>query len=395
MKKARIAFIGAGKFIARYHFKTAAENPDTAEIRAIAEIDSQRAEYMASKAPVGYVTSDYKEVLADKDVDIVVVGTKQELHARLTVEALNAGKWVFCEKPMAETEEECQAVLEAEKNNPGMLAVGFNRRFAPSIQKMRELMQNAPKPWFINYRLMSPSPAKHSGEDYYSDKPHMLYEGCHIIDLVCWLIGSDPAKLYMTGDMHSNSAVLSFPDGSQVQFMCGSTGSWCMDKEYMELFSNYHAITISDFVDMRIRGFEGEFDRIYPLLKNYPYNSGVVEHGFDFYEELIGKLAYEMEDEVYSRHMYRDKYGMIIERVKRPALGDVLPRQVNLFDEDIRGIPNDKGWKTSFKHFIECYVRGEKPQNADGRAGAVSSDIALALLDSMEKGQAVEFNTEL
>ena len=64
---------------------------------------------------VGYTTTDYHRLLADPKIDIVIIGTKQDLHAKLIVESLDAGKWVLCEKPMAQTMEETHAVLEAEQ----------------------------------------------------------------------------------------------------------------------------------------------------------------------------------------------------------------------------------------------------------------------------------------
>ncbi|MBI3920239.1 MAG: Gfo/Idh/MocA family oxidoreductase [Armatimonadetes bacterium] len=98
---------------------------------------------------------------------------KQDLHARLIVESLNSGKWVFCEKPMAETEEETRAVLAAEESSKGKLAIGFNRRFAPAYARAIQLMQKVPRPWYINYRLMYPSPQKQGEKTFYSTQPRL------------------------------------------------------------------------------------------------------------------------------------------------------------------------------------------------------------------------------
>ena len=102
MRQARIGFIGAGAFISHIHLVTARHSP-IMEIRAIADLNEDLLARHSAESPVGYTTTDYHRLLADPEVDIVVIGTKQDLHARMIVESLDAGKWVLCEKPMAQT----------------------------------------------------------------------------------------------------------------------------------------------------------------------------------------------------------------------------------------------------------------------------------------------------
>ena len=61
-------------------------------------------------------------------------------------------------------------------------------------------MRDVPRPWFVNYRLMYPNPSKQSETSFYRDQPRILYEGCHVLDLVCWLLGGPPERVFMTGD---------------------------------------------------------------------------------------------------------------------------------------------------------------------------------------------------
>lgn len=263
MKKVQIGFIGAGNFVSLYHLLTARDSK-IMDIRAIADLDEERLKSHSARMQIGYTTTDYKKLLSDPEIDMIIIGTKQDSHARFIVESLNAGKWVFCEKPMAQTKEESKTVLDAEKQNPGRLAIGFNRRFAPAYTETKRLMQSAKRPWYINYRLIYPNPGKTKG--FYARQPRILFEGSHILDLVCWLLDSSPKRVFMTGDkFRDNCCILDYPDGSQVSFMCGSMGSYCLWKEYMEVFAYYKAITVSDFVDMRVRGFKGEYDRLISL----------------------------------------------------------------------------------------------------------------------------------
>ena len=385
MKKARIGFIGAGGFISANHLLTVRDS-EIMENKAIADLDPERLKKHSSKMSVGYTTNDYKKLLADKDIDIIIIGTKQDLHAKMIVESLDAGKWVLCEKPMAETQDEARDVLAAERRNKGKLAIGFNRRFAPSMIETKRLMKNMPRPWYINYRLMYPNPQKNHAGDFYANHERILYEGCHILDLVSWLLEQKPKRVFMTGDrILNNCCILDYEDGSQVSFMCGSMGSYCLWKEYVEVFAKYAAITVSDFTDMRVRGIAGEFDKVFGSYRS-EHDEAIMKYGFDFYE------AYKVKKLGPSVECYKKDYNMDIEVVKRPT-----PLQFNLdkytdIDPDLWNFICNKGWKESVENFAQAFLDGKEPENAGGAAGALSTNIALALLKSLETGNAVDFN---
>jgi predicted dehydrogenase len=380
----RIGFIGAGNFISANHLLTARDSARM-EIAAIADLDPKRLEKHRAAMPVGYCTDDYRRLLADPDIDLVVIGTKQDLHARLIVESLDAGKWVFCEKPMAETEEETQAVLDAERRARGRLAIGFNRRFAPAYLRVRDLMRPRPRPWFIHYRLMYPSPAKHRAGDFYEHQSRILYEGCHILDFVSFLLEATPRRVFMTGDRHLNHAcILDYPDGSQVTLQCGSLGSYCLWKEYLEVFAENAAITVSDFTDLRVRGIPGVFDELFPPHRN-ERAAELRKFGFDFYE------IYKGQEMLQYRDFYKQTYGMELEAVRRPH--ETAPPAPVYRPEhpDLWSFVPDKGWIASFEHFAEACRTGARPLNADGADGKLATDLALALLQSLDTGLPVQF----
>jgi predicted dehydrogenase len=385
LKKAKLGFIGTGGFISARHLLTARDSRFS-EIRAIADLNTATLQKHKSNMEIGYATTNYKEILGDPEIDIVVIGTKQDLHARMIVESLDAGKWVFCEKPMAETKQEIKEVLLAEERNAGKLAIGFNRRFAPACIETKKLMPGIRKPWFINYRLMYPNPEKQGENSFYATQERILYEGCHILDLVCWLLDASPNRVYMTGDpLLNNCCILEYPDGSQVSFMCGSMGTFCLWKEYMEVFSYYHAITVSDFVDMRVRGFKGQFDRVFPPHRN-EQGTLVTKYGFDFYE------TYKLKEVFNHQERYKQNYGMTIEQVQRPTIQQY---DIATFDNPNSENPSfdpDKGWTDSFSHFVKCFLNDEEPKNADGKSGALATGIALALLKSLETGMPIDFD---
>ncbi len=388
MKNVNLGFIGAGSFVSAHHLLTA-RDCDFINIAAIADINEEVLKKHSSRMSVGYTTTEYKKLLRDSDIDIVVIGTKQDMHASLIMESLEAGKWVFCEKPMAQTDEEAKAVVQAEQNNEGKLAIGFNRRFAPAYAQAKSLMKNIKKPWYLNYRLMYPNPLKEEPGNYYADQAHIHYEGCHILDLIYWFFEQWPDRVFMTGNRYSNNCcIFDFSDGSQVTFMCGSMGSYCYWKEYMELFGSYAAISVSDFVDMRIRGFKGRYDKIFAPYRN-EHAEEIRRFGFDFYEAYKVQQIKEEKD----AKPIHDKYGIIIEDVKRPTPFGFDVTKYSRQDEDIHAFIPDKGWKNSLESFANSYMNNAEPENCNGLQGALNTKLAMTLLDSLERKQVVEFDS--
>ena len=372
---ARVGFLGADEFISFQHLPNVSLIASS-RVHAICDLDTRRLESHAAKYRPAYTTRDHRRLLEDPEVDVVIIGTKQDLHARFIVEALDAGKWVMCEKPMAETPEETARVLDAERRAKGRLAIGFNRRFAPAYARMKRLLAAQKPPIYLNYRLMFPSPQKDRG--FYADKARILYEGTHIFDLLCWLLDAAPERVYMTGDLtRNNICVLEFPGGSRASFMCGSMGSYFLWKESLEAFTHYASIVVSEFIDMRVRGIPGEFDAFYaPHLDRL--GEEVRREGLDLYET---RKSQEMMAEVRA-------LDMPCERVVRPGRNfGPLPYRM----EGASLLIPDKGWKASAEHFLNCFLAGTKPDNADGRAGTRSTDVALGALRSLETGVPLAF----
>ncbi|MBI4023400.1 MAG: Gfo/Idh/MocA family oxidoreductase [Verrucomicrobia bacterium] len=374
----RVAFIGAGGFITAHHLHIAGHSK-IMTVHAICDLDDQRLAQHEARYHPRYVTKDYRRILADPDADIVIIGTKQDLHARLIVEALDSGKWVLCEKPMAETQAETAAVLAAEARATGKLAIGFNRRFAPAYQRAKRLIQTQRPPFFVNYRMMWPVPSEYS-QGYYENKPHMLYEGTHILDFLCWLLESEPTRVYMTGDPFKNNLLaLDFPGGSRASFLLGRLGSCLLWKEYLEIFCETKAVTISDFVDLRVRGFPGEFDEACACHLG-EQAAGIGRHGFDYYEVC---RACDVEKTV-------KQWSMGFEQVRRPGR-DFGPNPFKRETDYASSLVPDKGWVESLEHFARCFLEGRRPENADGRAGALATQLALRAVESLRKGQALDF----
>ena len=367
-KQVNVGFIGAGSFVSGYHLLTARDS-ELMKIRAIADISKETLELQQKKFKPDYVTTDYKEVLADPEIDMVIIGTKHDLHAKLIIESLEANKWVFCEKPMAQDDQESRAVIEAVEKSTGKLAIGFNRRFAPAHRDMKKLIQSVKRPWFLYYRQMCPYVSK---AKFYYTQPHILYEGTHILDLVCWLFDDVPVRVNMTGDFTDNSVQLEFKDGSQVLFLCGTMSSFLYWKEQLEFCAEHHAINIADMVDMRVRGWEGEFDRLYsPYLDEK--KEEVFKYGFDFYDTLRSELIYRQTDFITG---YRTTSMMTVPLVaSNDSLLGVL-QIINAQDNDGNVIPFDQDAELYIKHFASSVAQAM--ERADLLQSMVMRLVALA-----------------
>ena len=389
--KIRIGFIGAGAFISSRHLKTAGETPYM-EIRAIADLNQDLLKHHQACYQVGYITTDYKKLLADPEIDLIVIGTRQDTHAQLIIESLEVGKWVWCEKPMCETEEEEVAILEAEKRAKGRLAIGFNRRFAPAVVKIREVLQKLPKPWIISYRLQERSSYnKAQATSFYHDRPHIIYEGCHILDLAGYLMGCQPERVFMSGTADENDIVtMEYPDGSRfVLVITSNAGGNGLEKEMMEIFTPEGALSMRDFVELRIRGIKGEHDHLFEPQR-CPFGKEVLRWGLDFWQKLCNRLVWE---DIPANHgivpiqlaQTEQPYAEEVEKIAAPFEGT---------DWRERNFMSDKGWIGAFRHFAEACMNHTEPQTADGTAGKQANDLGFALLESKRKGMPVHFKIQ-
>ena len=388
MKQVHVGFIGAGSFISITHLPTAAES-DFIRIRAISDLNPEvLAAHRECYAP-DYVTEDYRQILDDPQIDLVVIGTRQDTHARLIVEALDAGKWVWCEKPMCDTPEEEAAVMEAEKRNPGRLAIGFNRRFAPAITKTMELLEKLPRPWFINYRLQSNGGYKKRKNDtFYHERPHIIYEGCHLLDLSNFIMGETPARIFMSGTSGENDIiVLEYPDESRFLLTITSTaGDRFLEKEMMEIYTSEGAISMRDFVELRVRGIAGEKDQLF-VPKQTVYGPQVKRWGYGFWEYLCSEIV---------RPDLPDNPGMV-QITPAPEELPYASEVARICEETKeshwreRTLVGDKGWFDAFRHFAKACLEGTEPRNADGKAGKFANDLGFALLESSRQGMPLPF----
>lgn len=251
--KVRVGLIGAGDF-ARAILVPAVQACPQAEIRAVAAATGLSATQIARQVGAAYCATDPKEILADPEIDSVVIATRHNLHAELAVRAMEAGKSVFVEKPLALNHEELARVVDTARRTGQPLMVGFNRRFAPLIRQAKDILAGR-GPFLMHYRVNAGTlPPTHWTQDPEEGGGRIVGEVCHFIDVMQFLTQGTPNEVHAVAARPAGSQVndnvaitLRFADGSAGQIVYSSTGSPLLPKERLEVFAGGRTVVIDDF----------------------------------------------------------------------------------------------------------------------------------------------------
>jgi predicted dehydrogenase/threonine dehydrogenase-like Zn-dependent dehydrogenase len=260
-----IGIIGAGNFTkmtlmpalkaARAHYKY------------ISSASGLTAKSLANKYGFEFSTTDYKKILDDQEVDLVMITTRHDLHAKMVIETIASGKNVFVEKPLAINVKELDAVLNAfnSQSNPKSISVGFNRRFSPFSKKIKALIGTATDSLnmiaTMNAGFIPPDVWVH---DMKTGGGRIIGEACHFIDLMVYFTGSKVTEVSMSAlgktptEQTDNAIItLKFQNGSQGVINYFSNGSKSYQKERVEIYSQGRTLILDNFRKLEGFGFKG------------------------------------------------------------------------------------------------------------------------------------------
>jgi len=251
-----IAVIGAGGFAKEVHLPNLMKLKHLFKLYAIASKTGNNAKAMAQRFGAAYATTDYQEVLRDKNIDAVIIATRHNLHAKIAIEALRAGKAVFLEKPMALNQEELDALVKTIEETKLPFMVGFNRRFSPYAQEIKKHVSKRINPMIINYRMN----AGYIPLDHWVHSEEgggrIIGEACHIFDLFNYFTDSEVESVSVdrikpkTNQYSSeDNAVmtLKYKDGSVCSLSYTSLGNNEYPKEYCEVYFDGKIIVMDDY----------------------------------------------------------------------------------------------------------------------------------------------------
>ncbi|MBN2913503.1 MAG: inositol 2-dehydrogenase [Ruminococcaceae bacterium] len=202
----KIGIIGAGR-IGKVHLESISYHVKNATVTAMADpFMNEETEKLIRSYGVSKVTKDYKDILNDKDIDAVLVCSSTDTHAAISIEAINAGKHVFCEKPVDHSIEKIQAVADALKEHPNIkFQVGFNRRFDHNFAAIRKAYDDGKIGEAHILKITSRDPEPPNPAYIKVSGGIFLDMTIHDFDMACFLTDSDVEELYV------NSAVLVDP----------------------------------------------------------------------------------------------------------------------------------------------------------------------------------------
>ena len=214
-----------------------------------------RSANVARQFGAAHATTDLSELLADSNVDAVIVGTRHDTHAELATRCLEAGKHVYLEKPLCITHEQ---LIEIEKSvqtawlERGVsLMVGYNRRYSMHLEKLQDLFGGTQVDMY--YRVNAPVlPSAHWLLDPLQGGGRLVGEGCHFIDAMSAVCASEVVSVCgASGDEHSFQVLIEFANGSRGTLSYSTQGSLLLDKEWFEIHGSGQSARLENFVRTR------------------------------------------------------------------------------------------------------------------------------------------------
>ena len=306
-EKIRLGLIGAGNFV-RSTMLPIMKETGLFEFRGLATTGGVGGAQANDGTPFGYTTNNYQELLSDPEIDLIAVSTQHNSHAKFVIEALKAGKNVYCEKPLCLTLDELTAIKEAYEQSEGELFVGLNRRHAPLIQQIKREMKTDQIPAVYDFIGNAGFiPKDHWVHDEAAGGGRILGEACHFVDLLQYLDGSHLEDLTVTAasnnayPMNDNVLItLRFASGAIGNIVYSSMGSKKYPKEQLRVLSNGSVYEMDNFIRLKKygstksvkeklkqdKGIHAEYEYICKVLRGQEKNA-VIADAFRGQELLI------------------------------------------------------------------------------------------------------------
>lgn len=252
----RLGMLGAGNF-AGATLLPAIKRIEDISLIGICAPGGTSARSLGAQLGFRYCTSSETELLADDSINIVAISTRHSDHARQVIAALEAGKHVFCEKPLAMSASELASILRVyeQKRLRQTLTVGYNRRFAPLAKQLKAFVAGTKEPFAMNYRVNAGFiPGDHWVQDSEVGGGRIIGEVCHFVDFLSFVCGqpvvSVSASVMNNAGRYSNdnlAALLHFADGSLGTISYLANGDKAFSKERVEVFVQGRVAILEDF----------------------------------------------------------------------------------------------------------------------------------------------------
>jgi predicted dehydrogenase/threonine dehydrogenase-like Zn-dependent dehydrogenase len=249
-----ISIIGAGNFAQTVLLPALQRVPDVRR-RGVVTATGLTARSVGDRFGFDFCATEAAEVWKDPETDVVVVATRNHLHAPLVVDALRQGKPIFVEKPLAVSEDQLADVVNAFDRAAGAgqapcVMVGFNRRFSPMVREVKQFLSGVSGPLSIHYRVNAGAlPPGSWVSDPDQGGGRIVSEVCHFVDLVAFLADAAPTNIFAQRGHHSDDVAISlgFANGSLASIGYYCEGDRAFSKERIEIFGGGAVAIIDDF----------------------------------------------------------------------------------------------------------------------------------------------------
>lgn len=294
-KVLNVALCGAGGFAKGMHLPNLEKMKDKYRLYAVQSRTGANALGIQKRYNAEYSTTDYDQILADPQIDVVMICTRHNLHAQMAIKAMKAGKAVFVEKPMAITEDEIKNVIDIAKETGAPFLVGYNRRFSKYAVQAKKIIDTRVNPLIVNYRMNAGFIPKDHWTQTNEGGGRIVGEGCHIIDLFSYLTGSRVSNVFVNRVSPNTDKILpddncvvsiKYEDGSLCTLTYTALGNGQYGKEYCEIFCDGKVITIDDY--KQINGFGEKVDE----MRSQAPDKGQYEELLNFYESIQNGSKY-------------------------------------------------------------------------------------------------------
>ncbi len=329
--------IGAGLW-GEFHALVYSHHPD-ATLAAVCDSNAARAQDIARAYGAARWYTDYRDLLADPAVAAVTIATPDHLHAEIGVAAAQAGKDILMEKPLALTVDDCRRIIAAAEQAGVKLMVDFHNRWNPPFNLLKQSIDKGElgQPLLINARLNNTLFVPTEMLSWAGQSATIWFTGSHLIDLVCWLLGSEVTRVYSV----SRAVVLAA-----------------------------RGINTPDFFETTLEFASGAVAVVETcwILPNSEPNI------VDFKLRCVGSAGSASVDTTHNRTL--EQYG------DKSAYRDVLG-MVNVFG-NVQGFALE-----SIHYFADCVIHNQQPRVA-GDDGLRNTAIICAALRSAQTGQPVQ-----
>jgi predicted dehydrogenase/threonine dehydrogenase-like Zn-dependent dehydrogenase len=256
-----VGLIGVGNFAKSVHLPNLKKIKEY-NIRALCSNSGLNLKQIGKKYNADYVTTDYHKIIEDDNIDLIIITTRHDTHAKITIDSLINNKHTFVEKPIAILKEDIKNIRKVANGSKGLLFVGFNRRFAPFTEMIKRDIKEIPGPKIIDYYIKTNNlPLDHWSLDPEFGGGRIIGEMIHFVDYIQYLINDEIIDISSQHIEKNNDKIktiddvcvnLKYKNGSIGNIIYSSIGSERFPKEIIQIHCGLNSYLLNDYKKLYI-----------------------------------------------------------------------------------------------------------------------------------------------